>query len=69
MTFLSFYFLIHRRKVVGFRANVSKAQRTSVRHHPPLNDFPIINLRQIVKTASSGLLPRLRHMPETKPNT
>lgn len=49
MTFLSFYFLIHKRRVVGFRANVSKALRTSVLHHPTLNDFPIINLRQIVK--------------------
>lgn len=35
MTFLSFYFLIHKRRVVGFRANISKALRTSVLHHPP----------------------------------
>lgn len=34
-TFLSFYFLIHKRRVVGFRANISKALRTSVLHHPP----------------------------------
>ena len=48
MIFLSFYFLIHKRRVGGFRANEFKALRTSVLHHPTLNDFPIINLRQIV---------------------
>ena len=48
MIFLSFYFLIHKRRVGGFRANEFKALRTSVLHHPTLNDFPIINLRQVV---------------------
>lgn len=36
MTFLSFYFLIHKRRVVGFKSfNISKALRTSGAFHPP----------------------------------
>ena len=42
---------------MGFRANESKALRSSVLHHPTLNDFPIINLRQIVTAFFFFFLP------------